>query len=143
MALKVKDAGMSKDKFVQNGVAGQAAYVAGVRGSGEDWQRETAAAEANYAQGVQDAVNRRAFSAGVRDAGATKFEDRAINVGAGRYPVGIRAGADEWQRKTTPYLDLLRNLTLPPRGPVGAPGNTQRVDAVVTALRRRKTGSAT
>ncbi len=65
---------------------------------------------------------------------------RAAEVGARRFPEGIRAAEGDWARETQPYLDTIRSITLPPRRPKGDPANLERTAAVAQALRRRKVG---
>ncbi len=140
MAVKVKDAASSATRFVARGTQAAGDYANGVRGAGQDWQQATAASAENYAAGVQDAIGRGAFAKGVQKVGGDKYSTRAAEVGARRFPEGIRMAEGDWSRETEPYLQTIRGLTLPPRRPKGDPGNIERVAAVATALRRRKLG---
>lgn len=140
MALKVKDAAMSRDKFVARGSGAAQDYANGVKGAGQLWQANSINGAANWAAGVQQAATRDAFSKGIQKAGGAKFENRASTVGANRFPQGIRDAGPAWEAATTPYLQLMASLTLPPRHPKGDPGNIQRVQAVNEANRRKKVG---
>jgi len=140
MAIKVKDAVSAAQKFVSKGAAAGADYESGVRGAGPAWQAQTVAASENYAAGVQEAITRNAFARGVQASGAAHYEERAATVGARRFPEGIRAAGPAWQEGTTPFLDVIRNLTLEPRRPTGDPSNWRRSEQVGMALRRRKLG---
>ena len=91
--------------------------------------------------GVQESIARGAFAKGVNASGGAKYEKNASTVGAQRYPQGVQNGAGEWETKTSPYLQTIAGLTLPPRRPKGDPGNLQRVAAVTQALRARKVGA--
>lgn len=140
MALKVKEASQSAKKFVQRGAAAGADYVDGIRGSGEDWERNAEAASENWSAGVQEAITRDGFAKGVRKAGAAKFERKALDVGARRFPEGIRESESDYEEGVAPFLDVLRGLTLTPRRPRGDPSNIERVAEVAAALRRKKVG---
>jgi len=140
MAIAVKDAAASATKFAQRAAAAGADYVAGVRGAGARWAAGTAAGAENWALSVQAAVTRGAFARGVAEAGPGKYTERASTIGAQRFPQGAQAAGPEWQRKTQPYLDVIRQLDLPPRRPAGDPGNNARAQMVGQALRARKVG---
>jgi hypothetical protein len=140
MALKVKDPGTARDKFINRGAAAAPDYTNGVKGAGNSWQQNTAASADNYSAGVTDAISRGAFQKGVQQAGGAKYEQRASTVGAQRYPQGIRDAGPAWEAGTTPYLQTLSALNLPPRRPKGDPSNWQRAQVVGEALRRRKVG---
>lgn len=141
MAIKVKDAASAAKKFVTRGQAAGADYAEGVRGAGQSWATNTAAASDSYAQGVQAAIARNGFSKGVQEAGPAKYETKAGTVGAQRFGPGIAAAGPDWQKGVEPYLQTLSGLTLPPRGPKGAPQNMERANVVAMALRRRKVGA--
>jgi hypothetical protein len=46
----------------------------------------------------------------------------------------------DYQEGVQPYLDTIAATVLPPRFPKGDPRNLERVKAITTALRKRKTG---
>ena len=140
MALRVTDPGKAAEKWVRRaGVAGPD-YEAGVRGAGGAWEAGAKAANDAYKQGVTAAIGRDAYSKGISNAGAGKYERGAIEKGARRYPEGVAVGAGEYTSKVAPYLQALSSITLPPRGPSGDPRNLQRVSMIATtlaALKRR------
>lgn len=140
MAIRVADAAAAAKKFAQRGAAASSDYAAGVTGAGASWQQQTAAAAETYQAAVQDAINRGAFARGVQQAGGQKYEEKARTVGAQRFGPGVTAAAPEWERQTSPYLQAIASLTLPPRRPKGDPSNLARVSAVTEALRARKVG---
>lgn len=140
MALKVKDPATARDKFTTRGAAAAGDYANGVKGAGQQWQQGAIAGAENFAAGVQDAITRGAFQKGVQQSGGAKYEQRASTVGAQRFPQGIRDAGPAWEQGTTPYLQTLSSLNLPPRRPKGDPSNWQRAQAVGEALRRRKVG---
>jgi hypothetical protein len=138
MALKVRDAAAGGKKFATRAAAAAKDYADGVRAAGQDWQTAATAAADNYNAAIQEAIARNAFARGVSEAGGGKFSERAATVGAQRFPAGVAAAEGDWVRSTQPYLDVIRNLTLPPRAPKGDPRNFARSQAIAEALRRRK-----
>lgn len=140
MAIQVAAAADAAKKYAQRAANAQGDYASGIKGKGTQWQTATAGAADNWEAGVQAAITRKAFSKGVTAAGGTKYEQNATTVGPARYAQGVQNGASNWAAGVQPYLDTLSNLTLPPKGPKGAPQNMQRAQAVADALRKKKVG---
>lgn len=140
MAVKVKDATQSAQKFVQNASTAGPAYAAGVANAGNTWAANTAASEQSWAQGVTAAAANNRFAQGITPASQQKYQARASGVGAQRYPQGVQGSQQAWLNNTKPYLDTIANLNLPARQPKGSPNNVQRVAAIATALRAKKLG---
>lgn len=142
MALKVADAASAAKKYVQRAQAAGPDYKKGVEQAGADWQQATSSAGDTYAQGVQDAIARNAFTKGVQKAGAQRYQERAAGVGAQRYPQGVAGAEGDWAQGTQPFLSTIAALTLPARRPKGDPANFERSRAVGMALRARKLGQS-
>jgi hypothetical protein len=140
MGIKVKDTGAIAAKFKQRASGAAQDYAAGVQGAGGDWEAGARAGESNYEQGVQDAIGRKAFGKGVSAAGSAKYVENATKLGTQRYPQGVANAEGAYARGAQPYLDTIKSLTLPPRGPKGSAQNQTRADAVAKALRMVKTG---
>jgi hypothetical protein len=140
MAIAVSDAAKAAQRYAQRASAAGQDYADGVRGAGQKWQTAAAASGTTYAAGVQEAIGRNAYALGVADAGASRYQERASTVGAQRFRTGVQDAGNDWQRGVAPYLDTIRSLDLPPRGPSGDPNNYRRVEIIGTALRNRKTG---
>lgn len=141
MAVTVKAAAASAQKFVTNAQAAAPAYTAGVANAGAKWAANTAAAADTWQQGVVQAAANGRYANGVHAASQSKYQTRAAGVGAQRYPQGVAGSAQAWQTATTPYLNTIANLTLPPRQPKGSAANYQRVQAIGQALRTQKLGN--
>ena len=131
--IQVRDTTASAKRFAERGAAALPDYKAGLVGKGAAWEAAAAGSEDNYNAGVQQAISRNAFQKGVKAAGASYFEQRAINVGGSRFADGIRQGAGNWEEGSKPYLDALKNTELSPRGPKGDPRNMQRASEVAIA----------
>lgn len=142
MAIKVRDAAASATKFKNNASAAQPAYAAAVANAGPAWAANTKAAADTWQQGVQQAAAQGRFALGVNQTSQNKFQTRAAGVGPSRYGTGVQAAGDAWAIGTQPYLNVLANLNLPPRGIKGSQQNTQRVQAVMDALRAKKLGGS-
>ncbi len=132
--MNVKDTQTIKEKFVRR--TGQAGpdYQAGVQNPAADWATATKAAEANFEAGVQAAIAKKRFGAGVTRAGTAKYQEGARVKGVARYPAGVAAGADAYAAGFEAFANALRSTTLPPRRARRDPQNMTRVNAVVQAM---------
>jgi hypothetical protein len=136
--MNIKSVDAIAKKYAARGGAAAGDYSDGVKNPRNDWQTSTAAAANTYAAGVQAAIGNGSFAKGVANAGSEKWSRKAQTVGAQRFGPGVQAAQPDYAKGVSPYLDTLRNLTLPPRAPKGDPSNVQRVAAIATALRSRK-----
>jgi hypothetical protein len=134
MAIKVRSAAASADRFVQQAGQAQQTYVDGVKNSGDDWLRETIAGKTNWQTGVTQAAARGAFEKGVQNSGAKYFQDRAAQLGGTRYATGVAASKQNYIDGVTPFNAAIANATLPPRGPRGSAQNMQRAAEMAQIL---------
>lgn len=141
MALKVRDGAASARRFVQRAAAAQPDYIAGVKSSGDDWERATVAGKENWTQGVQQAAARDAFSKGVQKSGGAYFQERAVKLGGQRFAQGVQEGAENWIDGTAASRAALANANLTPRGPRGSSNNMLRASEVAQILNRVRVGS--
>ena len=114
-------------------------YKRGVADTAVDWEGPTADAEPAYETGVTQAIARKSFGKGVRDAGTTKWRRKAESVGADRFGPGVTAAKDDMKTGFAPYHAVLERITLSKRGPRGDPANITRVSEVATALFEERT----
>jgi len=140
MSIRIKDVASLSSKFVQRAGAAGSDYAEGVKVAGQDWETGAAAGADNFAAGVQQAIADKRFERGVRNAGAAHYVKRAAELGAQRYPSGVQAAKEDWAAGSTPYLQALSGMDLPPRRPKGDPGNMARAQAVAARLRAIKVG---
>lgn len=138
----MKDIGTIATKWSSRAGAAGSDYKDGVTLTTKDWAANTTAAKDSYAQGVQDAIGRGAFAAGVSKAGTPKWKAAASVIGAQRYPQGVAAGASAYATGFGLHAQALASLQYPPRGPKGSPQNIQRVATVATRLHQLKTTGA-
>jgi hypothetical protein len=141
MAIRLKDTASIARKYAQRAQAAGPEYSNAVKDTQIDWAGPTAAAAESYNQAIQEAIGRQAFARGVAKAGTEKWRNQASSLGAARYPQGVQQAEATYAEGVAPYLETLKGLSLPPRGPAGAPQNAQRVVAVMDALHRKKVGS--
>lgn len=137
---QVKPLGTISDKWNRRASSAGQEYTEGVGSPRRPWAAATKAAEANYEQGVQASIGRKAFGKGVDAAGDAKWRERSETLGGARFASGVAASQDEYTKGFSRYHQVLSSLSLPPRGAKGSPANLQRVAAVATALRNAKTG---
>lgn len=134
MAIKVKPLADISEKFVRVAATRQQDYEAGVRDPGTDWATATAAAAETYNAGIQEAVQRNAFTKGVNAAGTAKWQKGTAGKGVQRWAPGIRDSRADYETGFAPYREALERVTLPPKGPRGDERNFQRSVAVGRAL---------
>ena len=129
------------DTIVKNWVtytpARSEAFLAGVRAPRTDWASATIAAAPAWASGVAAAAAAGRFGREVTAAGTPKWQTSTI-AKAPRWAEGVRVSEAAYRTGFTPYVDVIRGVTLPPRGPVGDPANIERVRAIATALHDAK-----
>lgn len=111
---------------------------AGLRDPKKIWVDETLAAEDAYEGGVTAAIANKSFGKGVSAAGQAAYIDPALKLGVGRYRAGVEFGIPKYGKKFAPFRDVIEATTLPPRGPVGDPGNIDRVRVMAAALHEAK-----
>ena len=111
-------------------------YDEGISDPSVDWAGPAAAAASTYAAGVQEAVGRGAFEAGVRKAGDEKWRRKTRAVGAQRWQQGVSAGESDFITAFAPVLEVIEQTraALPPRRPRGDPANFQRSNQMAQAL---------
>ena len=136
--MVVKSAAAIAKKWVTVSSNSVEFYEEGVRSPLNDWEKETVAAEPRYEAGIKSAMNRKAFSKGVKKAGTSKQQKATIEKGIDRWPVGIRAAEEDMRIGMEPVVTTLEGIKLPERFETGDPRNIKRVEAVTTALHKMK-----
>lgn len=109
-------------------------YVQGVETTTKNWQGETLKAEAAWKQGTAEAAAKGLFRKGVSRVTNEEWRSKAAGLGGERYSGGITAGLEKYAREVQPFLNVLKGITLKPRGPRGAAQNYERVKQIGTAL---------
>lgn len=135
---KVKSASEIAGKYSRVTPQRQADFEAGVKDTAVDWAGPTANAEGSFESGIQNAINRKAFSKGVKAAGTEHWRSKVITVGVNRWGPGVRAATVDYEKGFAPYRDVIESTTLPPRYAKGDPRNIERVVAMAKALHDKK-----
>lgn len=140
MAIKIKSPSDIARKYAEVTPARSAQYEASIGDTNEaEFAQSAVAGEANWKVGVTDAIAKGTFGKNVGKAGA-KWKRNALKKGPGNYAVGTAAATEDYAEGFAPYQAVISALTLPPKGPRGAPQNIERVRAIATALRAKKVG---
>ncbi len=113
-------------------------YAAGIANPRRSWATATAAAEDSYNDGVQKAIQRKAFGLGVKKAGDEKWSRKATVNGTRNWGPGVQEAKGDYQAGFAPYRDAIAAVVLPPRYARRDPRNLARVKAVVDALVKKK-----
>lgn len=132
--MRTPDAASIAAKWARVTPTRQQDYQTGVQGAANAWQEGVNGAQDSWAQGVATAAANGSYSSGVQGRGQF-YAAQASGVGPGRWAQGVQASSSRYQSGVSRPLAALSSLTLPPRGPKGAPQNMQRVQVVVDALR--------
>lgn len=134
----IKSLDRISEKWLRQSAVSEASYLEGVDNPTKDWEKETLAAESNFEAGIQKAIQAKTFGKGVKRAGTSKWQENARNKGPRRWTEGIALAEDAYAQGFAPYAEVIRNTTLPPRGPKGDPKNIARVAALAKALHDKK-----
>lgn len=132
--MDVKDMATISQKFAARAAVAGPDYERGASNPRRPWAQSAAAAEANYATGVQAAIAKGRFGKGVAKAGDQKFLRGVKEKGVARFPAGVAAATGDYAAGFEPFRAALQSTTLPPRRARRDPSNLQRVNAVVTAM---------
>lgn len=137
MAIKVKGADVSAKKYVARASVAGPDYSSGIQNPKQDQASAAIAAAPTWAAAVSQAAANGSFAKGIqRNPG--KWAANSLSKGAQRYGPGVSQALSTYQNAIAPYLQVLSNLTLPPRAVKGDPSNLNRVAAVDQALRQHK-----
>lgn len=115
-------------------------YRLGILNPKRDWETETLEASDRYKMGVDQAHAKGMFGKGVKSAGTSKWKDRALKKGPGRFAEGVYIAAPDYEKGFAPFHAAIERTTLPPKFPKGDPRNIERVKAIAVALHEEKVG---
>jgi hypothetical protein len=138
MALKVKSASDISKFWVQGAQSRADRYASAAPAAASTWQERSSAAAANFKAAIANPQIDKMYAGGITRAGAAKYASKIQAVGAARYSPGVAAAQSGYESGVAPYLDVLKGVDLPPRKVKGDPANLQRVQAVATALYKKR-----
>jgi len=113
-------------------------YAAGIDKPKKDWETAAAAAADAWADGVTAAASEGRYGKGVKEAGTDKWRRKAKELGVNRWPAGVSAARDDYEKGFAPFRDVIERVSLPPRRPKGDPANIERVRLLAMALHEAK-----
>ena len=125
-------------KWARVAAVSQENYTEGINNPRADWKTQTLAAEKNYDAAIQKAISQKRFGKGVSAAGTEKWKRNALEKGPARWSQGIAVSTDAFEKGFAPYAEVIKNTTLPARGPKGDPANINRVAVMAKALHDKK-----
>lgn len=139
MATRIAPVGEVAGKWQRRASSAGEEYRVGVSRGDVDWEGPASGAQASWFQGVTAANGRGAFASGVRAAGNDKWRRKSTSLGADRYGPGVTVAQGDYESGFAPFREAIANITPPPRGARGSPGNLARVAAYANALAALRT----
>jgi len=137
---EIRSAGQVAEKWQRVTPLRTQDFESGVRNPRRDWEQATGDSEDRYEQGIQEAIQQKRFSGGVRAAGTQKWQRKTQEVGVSRWGPGVQAAQADYERGFAPFRDAIERTSLPPRFPAGDPRNIERVGAIARALHQARVG---
>ena len=136
----IKNAGDIANKWARVTPQRSEDYKMGVQNPRTPWAAAAKGAEERYKAGVTEAAQQGRYGKGITAAGDAKWQRKAMEKGPARFAEGVALSAPDYQAGVQPYIDTIASTVLPPRYAKGDPRNLERVKAIATALRKKKTG---
>jgi hypothetical protein len=140
---EIKDVGRIAAKWARVAPQRTQDYTEGVTQPRRDWAASAAAAQDTHTAAMQKAGQAKSYSRGVRAAGTSKWQQRALAKGPNRYAEGVGIAEPDYRAGFSPYAETIARTTLPPRYPKGDPRNLDRVKVIAAALHQKKIGATT
>jgi len=129
------------DKWTRVTPGRTADYKLGIQSPKRDWADETLAAKENWKSGIDAAAAKDLFAKGVAKAGTSKWKEKALKKGPGRFAEGVYIAGPDYEKGFAPYHAAIERVDLGPRFPRRDPRNLERVRKVVDALIAEKVGA--
>lgn len=135
---EIRDVNAIARKWVRNsGNAGES-YKEGVQNPRRNWKAATVASNAAWKAGVDAAKAADRYLANVQATPDGYQQQKAATLGADRYPGGVAASESRYAERFAPYAAVIKNTTLPARGPRGDVKNLERVKVMANALNQKR-----
>jgi len=113
-------------------------YRYGVEHPRRDWDKAAIEANDRYVKAVTAAAQAGRYKGGIERVGIKKWKEMATAKGPGRFTEGVYLSGDLYKEGFAPFHKVIMETELPPKGPVGDPGNIQRVAAISQALHKKR-----
>jgi len=137
---EVKSIARIKEKWTRVTPARSEDYKLGISQPRRDWEKSTVAAKESHKSAMTAAAAADSFAKGVAKVGSTKWQDKAMKKGPGRFAEGVMVGGDDYEKGFAPYREEIEKTALPARFPRRDPRNIERVRVIAAALGKKKTG---
>jgi len=116
-------------------------YKLGIQNPKRDWEEEALAAKDNWKSGIDAAAAKALFAKGIKKAGTSKWREKALKKGPGRFAEGVYLAGPDYEKGFAPYHAAIERVDLGPRFPRRDPRNLERVKRIVDALIAEKLGA--
>jgi len=136
--VKVRDLETIAKKWVEETPKRAPYYEAGVKSPKEDWATEATSAAPVYKAAVTAPNIDKLYAGGIKKAGTSKWQKKAIELGVVRFGPGVSAAKDDYASGFAPYRDTIEATDLPERGPRGADKNWERSKVLGKALNLKR-----
>jgi len=137
---EIKSLSAIRDKWTRVTPGRTEDYKLGIKNPRRDWEQETLAAKDNWKLGVDQAAAKGLFPKGVKAAGTSKWQEKALKKGPGRFAEGVYIAGPDYESGFAPYREAIARVDLGPKFPRRDPRNIERVKRVVEALIAEKVG---
>lgn len=137
---EIKSLGSIREKWTRVTPGRTEDYKIGIQNPKRDWETETKAGKDNWKAGIDAAHAKDLFTRGVAKAGTSKWRDRALKKGPGRFAEGVYIAGPDYEKGFAPFHAAIERTDLGPRFPKRDPRNLDRVKRIVDALIEEKVG---
>lgn len=137
---EIKSLSAIRDKWTRVTPGRTEDYKLGIQNPRRDWQEETEQAKDNWKAGIDQAAAKNLFVKGVQAAGTSKWKEKALKKGPGRFAEGVYMAGPDYEKGFAPYREAISRVDLGPKFPRRDPRNIERVKRVVEALIEEKLG---
>lgn len=131
---EIKSLSSIRDKWTRVTPGRTEDYKLGIQNPRRDWATEALAGKDNWKAGVDAAAAKDLFAKGIEKAGTSKWRDRALKKGPGRFAEGVYIAGPDYESGFKPFHDAISRVDLGPRFPKRDPRNLNRVKMIVDAL---------
>lgn len=138
---QIKSLSSIKEKWTRVTPGRTEDYKTGVQNPRRDWKEETMNASDNYKAGVDAAHAKGLFKKGVENAGTSKWKEKSLEKGTGRFAEGVYLAGDDYKQGFEPYHNAIENADIGARFPRRDPRNLERVRKINDALIAVKTAA--
>jgi len=131
---EIKSMSAIRDKWMRVTPGRTEDYKIGIANPKRDWAEETLAGKDNWKAGIDAAAGKDLFAKGVARAGTSKWKEKALKKGPGRFAEGVYIAGPDYEKGFAPFHAAIERVDLGPRFPKRDPRNLERVRKIVDAM---------